>query len=879
MAHQEVAGVCAPATLARGLASCYRVCEVSLDAKDRRILIIHGHFYQPPRENPWTEAIDRQPSAAPYHDWNARVNAECYRPNSASRILEPRGRIEKIVNNYRRISFNFGPTLVAWLAENDPEVLERIRRADVESLTNGQGHGNALAQAYNHMILPLANARDRRTQIRWGIADFEARFGRQPEAMWLPETAVNYEVLADLFEHGMRFVILSPYQAKAVRPLPGKGEWTDVSGGKVDTSRPYRCYLRKLDGSRDPERYVSVFFYHGELSRRVSFDNLLTNASTFADAIESAFGSSAGRPRLVSIATDGETYGHHKPFGDMALAYLLEVETPKRAFEVMSFARFLDEFPAQWEAEIDEGPDGRGSSWSCAHGVGRWFRDCGCSTGGQPGWNQKWRTPLRRGLDAIRDRMAELYEAQAGQLFVDPWAARDAYIQVILDRSPESLDRFFSETASHALTADEMVRALKLLEMQRHAMLMYTSCGWFFADISGIETQQILAYAARALELAEELGGRGIEAELLAELEKAKSNLKEFGDGKRIYEEHVKPKAVGFAEIVHDAAVRALAENGKAPTKIFHFTVDHTATKRKHVGDEEFLYGDAAVQSGVTRERRAFHFAALHHGGIDFRTYVHPAWPAEAWAEKAAVLDGVTEDERDPLALLHDLFETRSLRLRDLPYDERRAVADRVVGEKRREMARVLEKIFDESRELLFDLAECRGELPEEMAVVARVALSERLKRELGKAIEHSELHYYEPVLDVAYQAEKLGVALRLDAVSRQVGAKLADLMRSIATRPRSTTCLHAIRLLDVSRRLGLSVGENFLQDRYWELLQDTIPKLVREVVQSRRPDARYVLVASLLQLGYQLNFNVDSLKDELRPLEELLSQRPEYWP
>ncbi len=850
-----------------------------MDARDRRILIIHGHFYQPPRENPWTEAIDRQPSAAPYHDWNARVNAECYRPNSAARILERRGRIQKIVNNYRKISFNFGPTLAAWLADNDPEVLERIRKADAESLTQAKGHGNALAQAYNHMILPLANARDRRTQIRWGIADFEVRFGRTPEAMWLPETAVNYQVLADLFEHGMRFVILSPYQAKAVRPIPGQGAWTDVSGGKVDTSRAYRCYLRKPDGSRDPERYLTVFFYHGELSRRVSFDNLLTNAATFADAIETAFGSSSGAPRLVSIVTDGETYGHHKPFGDMALAYLVEVEAPKRGFEVMNFARFLEEFPAQWEAEIDEGPDGKGSSWSCAHGVGRWFRDCGCSTGGQPGWNQKWRTPLRRGLDAIRDRMAELYQTRAKDLFKNPWEARDAYIQVILDRSSASLEKFFAAVASRNLNFEERVRALKLLEMQRHAMLMYTSCGWFFADISGIETQQVLAYAARALELAEDLGGKGIEAELVAELEKAKSNLDDFGDGRRIYEEQVKPRAVGFAEIVHDYAVRALVGDGVAPTKIFHFNLESNGTKRRRVGEKQLLYGKAKVRSGVTQEQETLHFAALHRAGIDFRTYAHTAWPDDLWAQKANVLEGLTGQEQDLLALLHDLFETRGLRLRDLPYDERRAVADRVVEDRRRELAGILEHVFDDNRELIFDLAECRGELPEELAVAARVALSEKLRREFGKAIEHPELHYYEPALDLAYQAQKLGVALQLDAVSGRAGKKLAELMESIAENPRSATCLHAIRLLEVSRRLGLAVGENRLQDRYWKLLQETIPKLVEGVVQSGRPDSRYVLVASLLQLGYQLNFDVDPLKSKLRPFEELLSQRPEYWP
>ena len=850
-----------------------------MDAKDRRILIIHGHFYQPPRENPWTEAIDRQPSAAPYHDWNERILRECYRPNSAARILERRGRVSQIVNNYAKISFNFGPTLAAWLAENDPEVLERIRAADEKSRVQNRGHGNAIAQAYNHMILPLANARDRKTQILWGIADFEARFGRRPEAMWLPETAANYDVLADLYGHGMRYVILSPYQAKAVRPIPGKGEWTDVSGGKVDTSRPYRCYLRKADGTRDEKRYLTVFFYHGDISRRVSFDNLLTSASLFADAIESALAGSAGGPKLVSIATDGETYGHHKPFGDMALAYLLEVEAPRRGLEVMNFARFLDEFPAQWEAQIDEGPDGLGSSWSCAHGVGRWYRDCGCSTGGQPGWNQKWRTPLRKGLDAIRDRMIELYEAEGKNLFRDPWAARDAYIRVILDRSPVRVEEFFSAVAKRKLSADERVRALKLLEMQRHAMLMYTSCGWFFADISGIETQQILAYAARALELAADLGGKGFEDELLAQLEKAKSNLEEFGDGRRIYEEHVKPKAVGFAEIVHDGAVRLLADTSTPPARIFHFALTFAEQEQRELTEGKLLYGKAEVRSGVTREARGFHFGSVHRGGIDFRTYVHPAWPEEAWAERKRALDALPAGQQDVPGVLHELFEVKGFRLHDLPYDERRSIADRVVRDRQADLASVFARIFQESRDLMFDLAECRGDLPEEMALAAKVALSAELEHRFTEAVGHPEFRYYEPVLDVAYQAERLGISLRLERVSQLALGQMAQLMKAITSEPHSTACLHLIHLLEVSRRLKLALDEAVLQDWYWELLQGAIPKLVEEVLQKGRPDSRYVLLASLVQLGYQLNFDLDPIKRRLSPIEKQLSEDPEYWP
>jgi alpha-amylase/alpha-mannosidase (GH57 family) len=268
-------------------------------------ICIHGHFYQPPRENPWLEAIELQDSAFPYHDWNERVAAECYAPNAYVRFVDGQGRIERIVSNYSRISFNFGPTLLAWTQEKAPHLHQAVVAADQESRRRFSGHGSALAQGYNHIILPLANRRDKFTQVRWGQRDFEARFGRAPEGMWLPETAVDNESLDVLAELGLKFTLLAPHQASRVRPLGG-GDWCGVSGGRVDPSMPY---LVKLPSGRS----IAVFFYDGPIARGVAFEGMLSNGENFARRLMQAFDDSRGHAQLVNIATDGETYGHHSP--------------------------------------------------------------------------------------------------------------------------------------------------------------------------------------------------------------------------------------------------------------------------------------------------------------------------------------------------------------------------------------------------------------------------------------------------------------------------------------------------------------------------------------------------------------------------------------
>jgi alpha-amylase/alpha-mannosidase (GH57 family) len=498
-----------------------------------RYLLVHGHFYQPPRENPWLETIELQDSAAPFHDWNERITAECYAPNGASRITNADHQIIRIVNNYARMSFNFGPTLLSWLENFAPRAYRMIQDADHVSAARYSNHGSALAQVYNHLIMPLASERDARTQIRWGIADFEHRFGRKPEGMWLAETAVNRKTLDLLAQERIKFTVLAPNQAARIRKLPtaqplaqaaaqadlvasakeallGTGfspsintpnkdgalapeaisPWQETPNASVDPTQPYLVQL-------DEGRSIAVFFYDGPVSRAIAFEGLLNNGETFAKRLLTGFQPDNPAPQLAHVATDGESYGHHHKHGEMALSYALHYIEENNLATLTNYGEFLEKFPPTWEAEVVED-----SSWSCIHGVERWRSDCGCN-GGKAGYNQRWRGPLRAALDLLRDRTAPLAEAVAAPLLKNLWAARDAYIHVVLDRSADNIDRFFTTHATHTLTPAERVTAFELLELQRHTQLMYTSCGWFFDDISGIETIQIIAYAGRVLQLAQ----------------------------------------------------------------------------------------------------------------------------------------------------------------------------------------------------------------------------------------------------------------------------------------------------------------------------------------------------------------------------------------
>jgi alpha-amylase/alpha-mannosidase (GH57 family) len=509
-------------------------------------LTIHGHFYQPPRENPWTGLVELQESAAPSHDWNARISDQCYSPNGVSRILSPNGHIEAIVNNYSYMSFNIGPTLMSWIRTQRPNVYMNIKEGDVLSAERLEGHGNAIAQVYNHIIMPLASKRDKITQIRWGIQDFEFHFNRKPEGMWLAETAINMDTVVALIEEGIKFTILSPKQAASFRALTNKDNsgWVNCSDGSIDTSKAYRIIPRDISGKRICEGHLDVFFYDAELSSAVGFEHLLKNGAEFGKKILNAKDKIKTGHQLVSIGTDGESYGHHEPFGDMCVAWLFEKFCPQNNIIPVNYGWYLEKNPSEFEVQI-KGAYGEGSAWSCAHGVGRWYRDCGCSTGGGPNWNQKWREPLRQAFDRVKKVADEVFEREFPVLSdLQCWDARNKYIDVLLEsENQERREEFASAVLRNHTEMEDKVNLFSLLEIQKFCLYSYTSCGWFFNDIEGLEPVQNLRYCLRAIELLKNFlpDENSLSTEVLTILSKIKSN--EHGKtGTEIWAEWVRPK-------------------------------------------------------------------------------------------------------------------------------------------------------------------------------------------------------------------------------------------------------------------------------------------------------------------------------------------------
>jgi len=686
-----------------------------------RYLCIHGHFYQPPRENPWLEAIEQQDSAAPYHDWNERVTAECYAPNSAARILDSAGHIAKIVNNYSDISFNFGPTLLSWMGLKSPETYRAILDADRASAQRFSGHGSAMAQCYNHMIMPLANSRDKLTQVRWGIADFRHRFGRDPEGMWLPETAVDLETLDLLAQHGIRFTVLAPSQANRV-------DGADVSGQRIDPSRAYRQELPS-------GRAISLFFYDGPVSRAVAFEHLLDNGEHFAGRLLSALSDARDWPQLAHIATDGETYGHHHSFGDMALAFALDHIENSGFAKVTNYGEFLEKHPAEHEVEILEN-----TAWSCVHGVGRWNSNCGCNSGGHGNWNQKWRAPLRRAFDWLRDETARRYEKDATRYLKDPWEARNGYIDVVLDHSPESRGRFIAEhfRRKNPRYADQ-VRVWKLLEMQRHAMLMYTSCGWFFDELSGIETVQVIQYAGRVVQLAQEVFGDHLEEQFLEKLALAKSNIPEHRDGAAIYGKFVKPAMLDLTKLGAHYAISSLFEDYPDTARIYSYSVEAVDYRVKRSGERRLAFGKIRLTSEVTRESEMLIFGVLHSGGHHLRGAVGLFQSEDSYRQLLrSTREAFAQGDWDETA--RRLQEAgASYSLKNLLRDEERKILQAIIAAQLDQSVAACRHAYEDQAPLLAFLAECSIPIPREMKATAEVALNHLLRQALAAPVLERE--------------------------------------------------------------------------------------------------------------------------------------------
>ena len=824
----------------------------------KKFLTIHGHFYQPPRENPWLEAIELQDSALPFHDWNERICKECYNPNSVSRIVDNKNQILDIVNNYQYMSFNFGPTLLSWMEEFAPLTYERIIKADIDSISEHSGHGNAIAQVYNHMIMPLANAHDKETQVKWGIRDFEYRFGRKPEGIWLAETAVDDATLKVLVDNGIKFTILSPYQALKIRKT-GDKEWQDVSWGNIDPARSYKYTLKS-----DSKKSIALFFYDGAISKSVAFDELLKDGNRFIKRLKEGVSETRNYPQLVNIATDGESYGHHTKFGDMALSYVLKIKAEDEGFKITNYAEYLDKYESDYEVDIKQA-----SSWSCFHGVGRWKEDCGCSTGGHPGWNQKWREPLRNALDYLRDGLAKVFEAEGPKYFNDnPWAIRNKYIDVILDRNYITIRKFQKENFKPDLTEEQKVKGMELLEIQRQAMLMYTSCGWFFSEISGIETVQIMKYAARAMQLVARFTNEDFETHFKDILSQAKSNIAEFGTGKDIYERFVKPSVVTAKQLACLWAISSLYQDFEDEEDVYCYTVKRHSYQKVQKGSSNFLVGHIEISSKVTLQKADLMFALMQYAGGDFhcaiKEFSNDAEFNELQATliKTFALNPITEIIRT----LDEKFGKEYFTLKDIFIEERKKILQILLKDQLEKFGNTYKEMYDQGKGSIYHMQNLGLEIPKEFKISAEYALSHRYNDLLAGSDGFVEAPIVQQIKDINFEAKRMNIAIDKTPSNKNFAKRIITNLNRLTKSFEIQQADTIIELFEMIEKLDLQIDISEAQNIYYNKIYHRIGDILENNEKEPR-DKDIKFIKLLLNIGEKLNINVGFYKSKLEKL------------
>jgi alpha-amylase/alpha-mannosidase (GH57 family) len=801
-----------------------------------RYVCIHGHFYQPPRENPWLNVVEVEDSAAPFHDWNERITRECYAPNTRSRLLDGQGRITHLLNNYAWISFNFGPTLLSWMAQFAPESYQGIVEADRLSRERRGGHGNALAQNYNHLIMPLASRQDKETQVAWGIADFRHRFERKPEGMWLAETVVDVETLEVLAEAGIRFTILAPRQALRWRKL-GEKDWEEIPDG-IDPSRAYLCRLPS-------GRSIILFFYDAIVSRNVAFERLLDSGERFLDRIFQGFDERREHAQLMHIATDGESYGHHHPHGDMALAYALDRLAQHPDVRLTNYGEFLELHPPEWEVEIHEN-----SSWSCAHGVERWRSDCGCRSRGD--WNQAWRGPLRRALDGLKTQLDHLFSTRGRECFPNPWVARNAYVQVILDRDRDEAIRSFLAHHGHPdLDAVQIIDALRLLEMQQDAMLMFTSCGWFHDELSGIETVQCLQYAARAIHLAKQFR-RDFEPEFVAALEEAPSNVARYRDGRGVWDQLVRPSVVDLDRVLAHHAISLIyglhGEEGRQRVHAFDLeTIDHEVRSR---GAGHLAVGRLRARSRRTWNQAEARFVVLHFGGLDFHAVLsqEPESDPDSFESfKAELMETYRSGSlADVTNLSARRFPGRAHRLDDLFRDEQRRIIGIILEDRFADYRRSFERLANQDEEMLNRLGQLSYPIPKPLHAAASTVLDTCLRDEIARLVR-GEAASVDAIERLCERGRAWGYQPERDLLEKTLSESLLQTLEELhADADLTAITSRAEQLLAAATLLGL-------EPNLWQV-QNRLLNAFTRLTESRVMDAPLHAAFDKLALGLKVN-------------------------
>lgn len=843
---------------------------------------VHGHFYQPPRENPYLDAIERQPGAAPCHDWNEKILFECYRPNAFSRILNDRGEVVSITNNFAYLSFNIGPTLMSWLERYHQDVYQKILEGDKLSYQR-LGKGNAIAQVYNHIIMPLANERDRYTQIRWGKEDFRSRFGHDPEGMWLAEAAVDYATLEALVDEGINFIVLAPSQAKSCRPFPSEAnphpEWQDVSNSEIDSTCAYRCYLKgdrtatTENGENAGKRnYIDIFFYDGPISGDMGFSDALNSSQNLAGRLRQAVRTDGRPSQLIAVATDGETFGHHKGGTEKCLAYAFTQEFEQQGWKVTNFAHYLSMNPPTWEVELKPV-----TAWSCSHGVDRWQEDCGCGGGGL--WHQKWRRPLRDTLNWLRDRLIPIYNEIGSRLFRDPWEARDDYIQVIRGReiggekAITSINEFLAKHQIGELSQDEKVDALRLLEMQRQSLLMFTSCGWFFDEISRPEGTQILRYAARAIELAGEVAGVQLETEFISKLEQAPSNVDLFRNGAIVYRQLVMTAQVTLEQVAAHYAINSLFANYQKQDKVYCYRFQQIDYQMQRMGALTLAVGQVIMVSEITLETRHLVFAVLHLGGWDFHCCLRSFNGRKSYAEMKQKLLGILQEGSAAHAIVTmvQFFGEQSYSLKDLFAEERHRLMSLLSQETLTRLDQLYTQVYRDNYGVM--MAFHRDELPiaSELQVAAEVALSHRFLTAIQKLDQESMARNSSSVINEleAISAEAKNLRCRLNVPSAKgiielvVKKYLRNMIENYDLIAEANTAIEnglerIERLISLGYELNLGLALYQTQELYFDYLHgQIIPRSQEWQPHDYITPTTYTQMRRFLKLGQTLAIDI----------------------
>ncbi len=770
-----------------------------------KYICIHGHFYQPPRENAWLETIEIQESAKPFHDWNERITEECYGPNAASRILDDAKNITNIVNNYSNISFNFGATLLSWLEEHRPNIYASILEADHLSKQKFSGHGNAMAQVYNHIIMPLANQRDKITQVVWGIADFEHRFNRKPEGMWLAETAVDLATLEVLVDYDIKFTILAPQQAHKVRPLEAT-DWTDVNGSRIDTKKPYLC---KLPSGRS----ITLFFYDGHIAKDVAFQRLLNNGKNFAHRIHGTANVYDDNPQLLHFATDGESYGHHHRHGDMALSYAIEYIEVNNLAKLTNYAEFLEQFPPMEEVLIHED-----SSWSCAHGIERWRSNCGCTSNDHH--HQLWRAPLREALDWLRDKLADVYEQEMKAFTAYPWEMRNAFIEALFHRTDEKVERFLLDWCKKPIGGKDKTKVVRMLEMQRHALLMYTSCGWFFNDIARIETQQILQYAARAIQLAELEADVSLKAKFVELLAQAPANETGYETGADVFNKHVVPAQLSLYKVSMQHAVYSLFEDLPESIEVLNYKTEAGVLYRYEAGQVKMVIGKVRVRSKITYAVADYSFAVFYLGQHQIFGNTSETIDDAIFEEMHQKMKTAFHESRivEATAIMNSsrYLDKGFFSFWDLLKEEQRKILRNIAQERIQLAETSYHKIYNRNYQLMNVLKIANWDVPQIFRKNLEVVLNSDLRKIFRK--EQIDLHRLEGIVK---EVQKWQVDLDKKIIGFEASNKLYELLCNLKNSKNELRQLERMKnILHLLQPIELDLNLWKIQNEYFKLNQ-----------------------------------------------------------